>query len=328
MNRLRGLSAAVVVLLLVGCTAATTPAPTDRPTAVLTVAPDALGWASRAAAPFSLTEVAGAAFEGELWVAGGLDLARAGSDLVGVYDPRTDRWRTGPRLPNGVHHASLVGTPDGLFLLGGYVAAPDEQPSDGVWRLAPGAAEWVAAAALPEPRGAGAAAWDGERIVYGGGVGPAGVSDTVWALEEGQWSVVGRLSRAREHLAATSGGDGRSWFLGGRTGGLETNLGTVDVVEGAAARFVGEVPTTRGGVAAFWWPAGGACLVGGESPGGTNTEVECIDADGGVTDLPRLQVARHGLTAAVIDDVALVGLGGPQPGLFVSDVLEALPLGR
>jgi hypothetical protein len=325
---MRRLAVSVVGLLLAGaCTAAPTPPPTPRPTADVTPAPDAPGWSSRAAAPFELTEVAGAAFGGEFWVAGGLDAERRASDRVGVYDPGTDRWREGPRLPHGVHHASLVGTPDALYLLGGFVFMPDQRPSDGVWRLDPGAAEWVAVASLPEPRGAGATAWDGVRVVYGGGVGPAGVSDTIWALRDGAWAFAGRLSRAREHLAATSGGDGRAWFLGGRAGGLQGNMATVDIAETTAARSIGELPTARGGVAAFWWPAGGACLVGGESPGGTNPQVECIDADGQVTELPGVQVARHGLAAAVIDDVAYVGLGGPQPGLFVSSTLEALPLG-
>jgi len=242
-----------------------------------------------------------------------------------VYDPATDRWREGPTLPTTIHHSALVGTSDGLLLLGGYPQAALEGPTDAVFSLAPGASEWVAGVPLPEPRAAGAAAWDGERVVYGGGVGPAGVSDTVWALAGGSWSVVGRLSRAREHTSATSGGDGLTWFMGGRAAGVG-NMGTVDVVSGTTVRLVGEVPTTRGGVAAFWWPATGACLVGGEGPAGTNPEVECIDADGRVTELPRLQVARHGVAAAVIDGLALVGLGGPQPGLFVSDALEALPL--
>lgn len=322
---MRGLSTAVL-LLLVACTAAATPPPTARPTASVTVAPDAPGWASRAAAPFKLTEVAGAAFGGEFWIAGGLDETGGPTARVFAYDPAADRWREGPRLPSTIHHAAMVATPDGLLVLGGYTAAALEGPTDTAFSLAAGADEWVAGVPLPEPRAAGAAAWDGERVVYGGGVGPAGVSDTIWALEDGRWSVVGRLSGAREHTSATSGGDGRTWFLGGRVAGLQTNMGTVDMVEGTTARLVGEVPATRGGVAAFWWPAGGACLVGGESPGGTNPEVECIDADGKVTELPRLRVARHGLAAAVIDGLALVGLGGPQPGLFVSDALEALPL--
>jgi hypothetical protein len=70
----------------------------------------------------------------------------------------------------------------------------------------------------------------------------------------------------------------------------------------------------------------GACLAGGESPGGTNPEVECMDATGAVAVLPYLGTARHGVGAAVVGGTAYVVLGGPRPGLFASDVTEALAL--
>ena len=85
------------------------------------------------------------------------------------------------------------------------------------------------------------------------------------------------------------------------------------------------MPTKRGGVAAFPWPALGDCLVGGEGPNGTFGDVECVDAEL-VRTLPGLGVPRHGLGAAVIDGTAYVVLGGPQPGLTASDVVEALKL--
>jgi hypothetical protein len=100
----------------------------------------------------------------------------------------------------------------------------------------------------------------------------------------------------------------------------------VDVVEGRAVRTLGDLPTPRGGVAAFWWPLLGACLAGGESPGGTNPQVECMRPDGSIAVLPDLGVARHGVGAAVIGGTAYVVLGGRQPGLFTSDVTEVLAL--
>ena len=113
--------------------------------------------------------------------------------------------------------------------------------------------------------------------------------------------------------------------MGGRRGDTG-NLGTVDLVsnEGVVGRTE-DVPTPRGGVAALSWPALGTCLVGGEGPNGTFGDVECIGTDH-VTILPGLTVPRHGLGAAVIDGTAYVVLGGPQPGLTTSDVIEALEL--
>jgi hypothetical protein len=86
-----------------------------------------------------------------------------------------------------------------------------------------------------------------------------------------------------------------------------------------------DVPTPRGGVAAFSWPELGDCLVGGEGPNGTFGDVECLAA-ATITSLPGLGVPRHGLGAVVIGRRAYVVLGGPQPGLTVSDVIEVLEL--
>jgi hypothetical protein len=114
--------------------------------------------------------------------------------------------------------------------------------------------------------------------------------------------------------------------LGGRVGGLDKNLAIVDLVEGETTTTIGELPTKRGGVAAFWSPTVGACLAGGESPGGANPEVECMTADGKVTRLPDLGVARHGIGAAAVDGAVYILLGGRQPGLATSDITETLPL--
>jgi non-specific serine/threonine protein kinase len=284
-------------------------------------------WEPRAPAPFSLTEVAAAAHNGRIWVAGGLGRDGNGSTVVQIYDPGEDSWAEGPRLPEPVHHAALVSTGTNLYLLGGYVGSGFQSPTAAVRLLAPDGAVWLDAPSLPEERAAGAAAWDGARIVYGGGVGRGGVSDTVFALEPAGWLPIGRLSVGREHLAATSDAEGAVWFLGGRLGGLESNVATVDLVERAGVGALTEVPTARGGVAAFWHERSGACLVGGEGPSGTFAEVECV-ADGTVQTLPPLAAPRHGLGAAVVDGTAYVLVGGPQPGLTVSDMVEALDVDR
>src|SRR4029079_19507576 len=104
--------------------------------------------------------------------------------------------------------------------------------------------------------------------------------------------------------------------------GLDRNLATVDLVEGTTVRTVGDLPTKRGGVGAFWWPAFGACLAGGESPAGTNPQVECMKADGTIAVLPDLAIARHGVGAALVGGSAYVVLGGREPGPPTSDVPE------
>lgn len=280
-------------------------------------------WTTIGAAPIALTEVAVAAHNGQIWIAGGLRSDGSASDEVFAYDPASRRWTDGPHLPEAIHHAALVSDGAGLVLLGGYKA---DGPTAGVRRLDEVAGAWTDIVPLPAPRAAGAAAFDGGRIVYAGGVQPGGISSEVFALADDAWTRIGHLSKAREHLAATTDGDGRTFILGGRVGGLGRNLGTVDLIEGDMVTALGVLPTPRGGVAAFWWPSLGACLAGGESPGGTNAQVECIAADGTVLRLPDLGVARHGVGAAVVEGTAYVVLGGRRPGLFTSDVTETLAL--
>jgi hypothetical protein len=333
--------AAVVLLAVAACgdddTSAPAPdAPGADPTApaeapedgpppepLETVGPD--GWTTLAEAPVALTEVDAAAFGGELWVVGGLAEDGAVVRLVQVYDPATDTWRQGPELPEPVHHAALVATEDALVLVGGYRTLRFDPVPD-AWILTPGQQAWVRGPDLPAARGAGAADFDGERIVYGGGIGPDGLADDVWALDlpDGGWRSIGQLSVARDHLDAASDGAGTVWFLAGRENSLERNLATVDLVRGDEVTALGELPTARGGVAAFHLDDLGACLTGGEAPEATFDEVECIDAQGAVTVLPPLGQARHGHGADMIDGVVLVALGGPEPLLAVSSSLEAL----
>ena len=271
--------------------------------------------------------------DGHIWVVGGLTTSgEAAADVV-RYDPAADAWSDGPALPRPVHHAGVAGDGERLWVVGGYT--DHDEPTDDVWTLRDGT--WQEGPRLPEPRAAGGLAWDGERLVYAGGVGPNGLTGDVYVLAgqrettpperpgSGQeWELIGRLGAPREHLAAASDGRGTTWFLAGRTGGLDTNLADVDLVSGGQVRRIGEVPTARGGVAGFHLPELGGCVVGGEGTDGTFDQVECITADGTTNSLPPLEQRRHGLGAAVVDGVVYAMLGGPTPGLSVTDAVEAL----
>lgn len=294
----------------------TTPAPTMAP-----------GWVRSPPAPLALTEVAGAAHDDEVWVAGGLRADGTAVRAVLIFDPATGTWRRGPDLPAAVHHAILVSTGSSLYVLGGFRGAFLGSPTDAVYRLVDDASAWEAAPALPSPRGAGAAAWDGSRIVFAGGVGPGGHSAQVWALDEGGWSAIGVMTEPREHLAATSDGAGRTWLIGGRRGRLATNTGRIELVQGGEVRLLDATVTPRSGGAAFWYPALGACLAGGEGPAGTHDQVECVTEAGGLRVLPSVASPRHGPGAAVVGGSAWVMLGGERPGLYVSSLGERLDLG-
>lgn len=321
----------LLLLLLGGCGGedpgegpASGPGERTDPPAASPQRDEAAHWKASADAPVAVTEVAATAFGGQVWTAGGFDESGEALALVQVFDPTFETWEAGPDLPEAVHHAALVSSGDEIYLVGGYVGSGFDRPTAAVHRLDAESGRWAGATPLPSPRAAGAAAWDGERLVYGGGVGPDGLSGDVLSLDEDGWQRIGQLSDAREHLAAASDGRGRTWLLAGRTGGLDANLGAVDLVEGDEVTTQSDLPTPRGGVAAFWLPAAGACVVGGEHPDGTFADVECVGPDGDVTVLAPLAQARHGLGATAVDGAAYAVLGGPEPGLSVSAVTEML----
>jgi hypothetical protein len=266
-----------------------------------------------------------AAHDGRIWLAGGLSPFGEALTDVEIFDPAIGEWSDGPALPAAVHHAALVSDGNRLLLIGGYLGSAFNRPTGIVFVLDERNDDWQPGPSLPEPRAAGAATWDGERVVYAGGVGD-GIEGDVYALAGGAWELIGAMREAREHLAATSDLQGRTWLMGGRVGGLTSNLGTVELVKGDEITLLGGLPTPRGGVAAVHVFGIGACLIGGEAPDRAYTVVECMAADGTATALADLAEPHHGHGAAVVDGVAYVLLGGPEPTLSAGSTVESLAL--
>lgn len=301
-------------------------AASPTPSADTATAEPQAAWQPLLDAPFSRLEMATAAHDDRIWIAGGLDPLGAALDDVAVFDPADATWSDGPALPEALHHTALVSDGERLIVVGGYAGSSFSAPSDRTWILEDGAETWIEGPPLPVARAAGAAAWDGGRVVYGGGVGPGGVAGDVYALASGAWAEIGALPRPREHLAATGDGAGATWFLGGRVGGLESNLGDVAVVTDSEVRALDATLSPRGGVAAFWAHGLGACLTGGEAPEKAFSLVECVEADGAITSLPDMIQPRHGHGTAVVGTSVYALLGGPQPFLTASATVEALVL--
>lgn len=330
-----------VVLIATLAAACATPAPEDSATPAATAsAPEPSASASQAPAPsqhplpawerladapFARLEMAVAAHDGRIWLAGGLSPNGEALTEVAIFDPVSGEWDAGPALPAAVHHAALVSDGERLLLIGGYLGSAFNRPTDIVLALVDEERGWQPGPSLPAARAAGAAAWDGARVVYAGGVGD-GVAGDVYALATGGWERIGELREPREHFAAASDVAGRTWLLGGRVGGLTSNLATVELVEGEEIELLGDLPTPRGGVAAFHVEGLGACLTGGEAPDRAFATVECMTADGEVTSLPDLREPHHGHGAVVVDGVAYVLLGGPEPSLSAGATVEALDL--
>ena len=279
-------------------------------------------WKTRAPLPLARSEVAAAALGTQVAVVGGFLADGSSSARVDLYRTKTDTWTRAPDLPAPVNHSTAA-------VLGGrVVVAGGSGATHSAWVLANG--RWRALPRLPAGRVAAGAAALGGRLYVVGGVGDRGLARNALELDvrRRRWRLVAGPT-PREHLAVVAA-QGRLYALGGRTGGYDTNLATVESWRPGERRWRREprLPEPRGGTGAAVIGAR-IVSVGGEAPEGTIRSVYVFDTRSRtwsrVGDLPR---PRHGVgVATVAANVYVVG-GGLQPGLSVSDANDALCFAR
>ncbi|MGH9227050.1 MAG: Kelch repeat-containing protein [Acidimicrobiales bacterium] len=281
-----------------------------------------------AAVPEARTEVAGATWDGDVVVAGGLTADGRANRRVDAYLPAANRWTARPQLPQGLHHLGMAVLGERLYVAGGYTDGPggEWQAVASVHSLGLGESSWRQEPSMTRPRGAHGLAAVGGRLVVAGGV-TGGLTDTTesWAPGEASWRVGPPLAQAREHLAMAAVA-GRVYVIGGRLGGFDSNLRSVESWDGreAAWRAEAQLNDTRGGTSAAE-VAGKICVAGGEATNGTIATIECFaPGQGRWARAPSLGSPRHGLAVAGLGTKLHVIAGGPQPGLFVSTTHEVI----
>jgi N-acetylneuraminic acid mutarotase len=280
-----------------------------------------------------LEAAAAASYRGKIFVVGGLSptsSSRQLLSLVQVFDPSTARWTVGPSLPRGLSHATAVATPQALYVMGGLVS---DGSTAAVLRLDDPEGPWVLDKPLPAERGAGAAAFDGERIVFGGGVGRDGLAKgDVWSMIPGaDWTAVGQLSPPREKLAAATDGYHRVYFLGGRdikAAPGEKPYASVDIATWTEVQHLGETLASPVlGAAGGYFPDVGICTVAGQNNEGGPfvREVQCINE--GTKSLPDPPEERAGVAAAVLENRLYI-IGGYSQAATASSKVFSIALPR
>lgn len=284
--------------------------------------------------PEARTEVSGATLGDTIVVLGGL---RKDASVTSRMDFLTKGggWTGGPDLPSSRHHAGVAAWQGRVWLVGGYTRGDGDQwtPVADVHSWAPGEPRWREEVALPSARAALGLAAIGDHLVAVGGVGPAGLAPTfvltnnaVLLRAGARWQPGPALKQGREHLAAV-GSDQRIYAIGGRTGGLETNLASVESWAPGESAWRAEPPLarSRSGIGAAVVDEA-MCVAGGEGPNGTEASVECFRA-GAWIETWRLNIPRHGLAVVASEGSLHVIGGGPRPGLTVSAEYERLTPG-
>ena len=307
------------LLLLGGCLGAQTKsrAPAD---------PDTPGrWESRKTMTWGRQEVAVAALDGKVYVIGGFGSTAEPVDIVEVYDPALDEWRTAAPLPIAVHHAVAAVVEGRLFVIGGFTGGRVRWSALGtVFEYEPARNAWRGRAQMPTPRGALAVAAVGGRLyALGGSADRVTNAHEVYEVASDRWTPANSMPTARDHLAAV-GFEGRVWALGGRESFLGTQYANVEIYDPTTDswRTGAPLPRGRGGLAAAVL-ADRIFVFGGESPLRIWNATEMYDRaiNTWVAKAP-MPTARHGLGAAVIDSRIYVPGGGREPGFAATDVNE------
>jgi len=281
-------------------------------------------WVRKADVPLQLEGAAVAAFQGKLWVAGGQQASdpKTKTNEVFVYDPAADDWALGPKLPTQISHATLVPTPAGLYLVGGWLV---DGGSTQVLRLDGAGKAWTPQPSLPESRVNGIGGYTGQELIYAGGTKPGPApADTVWALRRDAWVEIGKLATPRQKSMAASNDKDTLWIMGGRNIQTEEKFGTIDLVTNTVSKSdrVIEPPVDSG--AGVYIPDSGICVVGGQTPNGGFNDWWCWE--GGLAEkLPALNPQRGGLNAAIIGRTVYV-VGGYGKGFTSLSRLDTLTL--
>ena len=75
-------------------------------------------------------------FKGEIWTAGGFN--RGTLDVVEIFNPFTDTWRSGPKLTKRRHYLTMEVLDNNLVVFGGYGGTDSLEILEGEdWREEP-----------------------------------------------------------------------------------------------------------------------------------------------------------------------------------------------
>lgn len=268
-------------------------------------------WRTLNDAPVMRQQVAAAAAQGRLWVAGGLEDDGATAAVQGL-DPVTDQWLRVSDLPRPLHHAMAVRYKGEFVVIGGWASDTTANVSDEVYALRDG--EWIALEPLHHARAAGAAAVvKGKIVVAGGQDGDGLVRPTeVYDAATGKWTEGADIPTPREHLAAGAY-DGYAYFVGGRDLTPDKNVAALERYDPDTDTWesMSPMPTARGSIGATRI-GGRLAVVGGETSDDVLGKTELYDF---VSDTwepgPRLLTPRHGPGAAARGS-SLYVIGGAE----------------
>jgi N-acetylneuraminic acid mutarotase len=278
--------------------------------------------------PTKRGELTGVLLDNKIYIIGGSD-EKGPTDLVDVYEPKTNSWAAASPLPVKLDHLAAATYDGKIYVVGGFGSTG--APSNSLFIYDPVSDKWQKGKNMPTARGALTAQFVNDTLyAIGGGVTGSMTQGNVstneaYTPKNNSWSTKSPMPTSRHHLtSAAIGGD--IYVIGGRQpleeGPLSKNLGTNEMYDSSHDRWISkeQLPTSRSGLSAAV-VNGSIYVLGGESTKGTFDNNERYDptSNSWTIEQPMLS-PRHGLAAVAIDEKIYVIAGGPNPGGPGSDV--------
>ena len=316
----------------VRATAGTTASPFAEMVCTIAPVPELGAWIVRSSMPTARQEMAGIDYNGEIFVAGGLNADGVPHRTLEIYNVATGAWRAGAPMPEARHHNAAVRIGDKLYWTGGFIGGfPNWAGTTSLWQYDPATNTWTERAPMPEPRGGhAAAAINGKIYVVGGTRGHNDEDHTarnvlIYDPQTNSWSSGALMQVGREHLAAAAIG-GKIYVVGGREthnqgqfGSTTTNFNTLEAYDVATNtwQMLAPMPTARGGLFAAAHDAK-LYVFGGEFPGIFPEVEEYNPATNSWRSLVDMAQPRHAAAAVTVGDTIFTIGGGPVFGFSES----------
>jgi N-acetylneuraminic acid mutarotase len=237
---------------------------------------------------------------GKLYLLGGINWFS--DSIVQVFDPTTDRWSLGPRMPFPTGSAASAVIDGTIYLAGGIEGDTTTRQAA---RLDPLTGLWTRIAPMPRARNHAASGTDGHRFYIFGGRGP---------------------------------GSGDSNVIANGFDDVQIYDPALDTwtVSGAGADAPAPLPQARGGMGKAAFRDGEFYVMGGETRTGAGatgshvyTRVDIYNPQTNRWRLgPPLPTGRHGIFPLAVDGAIYVAGGGSTSGASRTPVLEILRLSR
>jgi N-acetylneuraminic acid mutarotase len=228
---------------------------------------------------------------GKLYIFGGyINTQIQATTRSDMYDPSTGKWTRIADMPEPLTHTGVAVHGTTIWLVGGFVGDHPGPGTTHVWRYNTLSNTWSRGPALPEARGAGAAAMDGDVLHFFGGLTHASSSANPvksdmadhWTLDlanGGGWKTAAPMINPRNHLAGASL-NGKIYAIGGQHLWDENNpVSEVDIYSPKTNRWtkVASMPEGRSHISSSTLVVDGRIIVIGGATTGFDSLASVID---------------------------------------------------